>query len=330
MAVTRITNVIVPSIYVPYQIELTKETDGFFTSGIIKDDAQIAAEMKNGGYTINMPFWNDLSGADTVTSDDPAAFITPYNVTASSQIAVVCRRAVSFASADLAGILAGSDPMKVVAQRVNPLWRRNMQTTLLKLVQGVFANSAFAADAKLDISVATGMTAANRLSAEAIIDAKATMGDAADDIKIIAMNSWVYHQLQKMNLIDFIPDARGEVSIPTYMGMRVVVNDGIASGLNGAAVTQTVYLFAPGAIGYGESMPKVPVAEERDEAAGAGEGVEYAYFRRHFCLHPYGFKWVGTPAGNSPTNAELATGTNWTKVFERKNIPMCALTFNRD
>ena len=114
------------------------------------------------------------------------------------------------------------------------------------------------------------------------------------------------------------------------MGLRVVVNDGILSGLNSSAVTQTVYLFAPGAIGYGESMPKVPVAEERDEAAADGEGVEYAYFRRHFVMHPYGFKFVGTPAGKSPTNAELAVGTNWTQVFERKNIPMCALTFNRD
>ena len=330
MAVTRITNVIVPEVYVPYQIELTKETDGFFTSGIITSDSQIAAEMKNGGYTINLPFWNDLSGADSVTSDDPASFITPYNVTSSSQIAVICRRAVSFASADLAGILAGDDPMRVVAQRVNPLWRRNMQTTLLKTVQGVFTNAAFKADALVDISVASGMADTNRLSAEAVIDAKATMGDAADDIKIVAMNSWVYHALQKKNLIDFIPDARGEVNIPTYMGMRVVVNDGIVSGLNGAAVTQTIYLFAPGAIGYGESMPKVPVAEERDEAAGDGEGVEYAYFRRHFCMHPYGFKFVGTPAGSSPTNTELATGTNWTQVFERKNIPMAALTFNRD
>ena len=330
MAITRITNVIVPQIYVPYQIQLTKETDGFFTSGIVQEDGQINAEMKNGGYTINLPFWNDLSGTDTVTSDDPASFITPGNVTSNSQIAVICRRAVAFGSADLAGILAGDDPQKVVAQRINPLWRRNMQGTLLKTVQGVFANAAFKAAALKDISVSTGMAVANRLSAEAIIDAKATMGDAADDIKVIAMNSWTYHELQKKNLIDFIPDAVGAVNIPTYMGLRVVVNDGIVSGLNGTAVTQTVYLFAPGAIGYGESMPKVPVAEERDEAAADGEGVEYAYFRRHFVMHPYGFKFVGTPAGKSPTNAELATGANWTQVFSRKNIPMCALTFNRD
>lgn len=328
MAVTQISNVIVPSIYVPYQISLTKETDAFYQSGIVVEDSMINSKMTEGGYTINMPFWNDLSAADSVTSDNPASFITPNNVSASSQIAVICRRAVAFGSADLAGILAGDDPMKVVAQRINPLWRRRMQTALLSEVQGVFANTAFKAAALKDISIATGITSANQLSAEAIIDAKATMGDAADDLKVIAMNSWVYHKLQKMNLITFIPNSRGEIDIPTYMGLRVVVNDGITSGLNGAAVTQTIYLFAPGAIGYGESMPKVPVAEERDEAAADGEGVEYVYFRRHFCLHPYGFKFVGTPAGKSPTNAELATGTNWTMVFERKQIPMAALTFN--
>lgn len=329
MAVTRISNVVVPEIYYPYQVELTKETDAFFTSGIVKEDGRISDEMGKGGYVINMPFWHDLAGEDTVTSDDPTSSIVPHNVTAERQIAVVCRRAVAFASADLAGILAGDDPMKVVATRIAPLWRRRMQTALLSTVQGVFGSTTFKNKALVDISTDTTPAEANYLSAEAIIDAKATMGDAADDIKVIAMDSWVYHKLQKMNLIEYIPDARGEVNIPTYMGMRVVVNDGILPGTSGTNTTHTVYLFAPGAIGYGESMPKVPVAEERDEAAGDGEGIEYAYFRRHFVLHPYGFKFTGSPAGKSPTNVELATGTNWTAVFERKNIPIAALTFNQ-
>jgi len=46
--------------------------------------------------------------------------------------------------------------------------------------------------------------------------------------------------------------------------------------------------------------------------------------RRRFVLHPRGVKWVGSPAGSSATNAELATGTNWVRVYEPKNVRIVA------
>ena len=33
-------------------------------------------------------------------------------------------------------------------------------------------------------------------------------------------------------------------------------------------------------------------------------------------IHVNGTKWVGTPAGQSAANAELATNTNWNLVFQ--------------
>ena len=51
--------------------------------------------------------------------------------------------------------------------------------------------------------------------------------------------------------------------------------------------------------------------------------------RRRFILHPRGVKFTSASvAGDSPTNAELATGTNWTRVFENKNVRVVAVTHN--
>lgn len=328
MAVSQIVDAIEPSIFLPYLIEKTKELSAFWQAGIIKDDQVLNAKMGEGGRTIEFPFWHDLTGTDSVTSDDPNSSIVPHKVDSDEQIATKCFRAVSYAGADLVAAVAGDDPMRVVAERIAPNWNRNMQNTLLNTMNGVFASSAMAADSLIDISDGTTATALTRINADAIIDARGTMGDAADEIKVIAMHSKVYFQLQKNNLIEFVEDSVAKVMIPTYMGMRVVPSDALPKGTNGALDTYTCYLFAPGAIGYGEGLAKNPVAVDRDELAADGEGVEYFISRRHFVVHPYGFKYSGTPAGKSPSNAELADGADWSRVFERKNVPMAALIVN--
>lgn len=326
-AYTQLADIIEPTSFFKYLVELTVENAWFFQSGIVTPDQAIANKMKAGGNLVHLPFWNDLDGDDTITSDDPTSAIETGKVDAAEQIATILRRAKSFSATDLAGDVAGDDPMRVVAARIAPFWIRRYQQALLNTLAGVFANATFKAAAVNDISVAkAGATAANCLSSEAIIDACATMGDMADEIKAMACHSGVYTILQKANLIDFVEDSDAKVRIPFYQGKRMLVSDVMPyDSVNEVA---SVYFFAPGCLGYGETMPKVPVATDRDELAADGGGVEYFVSRRNFIMHPYGFKWVGTPAGASPTNAELAVGTNWTKVWDRKNIPLAGLKFN--
>lgn len=336
MALTQITDVVIPKIYHKYQVELTKETDAFFTSGIVAEDAMIQAKLGQGGKTIVMPQWNDLdttdsAGADTVTSDDNTSDISTYKVGSGEQIAVVLRRAVAFSSADIAADIAGSDPMLVVANRMTKYWQMRFQSALINTLTGVFANSAFKALAlKSIVSDASTVPATAYFNFSDIVATKATMGDAMDDLKVIAVNTNLYAAMLKADDISFIPDSDNAAMIPTYFGMRVVVSDKIPNGttISNTHPYTTAYLFTPGAIGYGEEMPRTPIAVDRDELAGDGAGIEYAVFRRNFVLHPKGFKFVATPGGDSPTNTELATGTSWTRVWERKNIGMAAFQCN--
>jgi hypothetical protein len=52
--------------------------------------------------------------------------------------------------------------------------------------------------------------------------------------------------------------------------------------------------------------------------------------RRRYILHPRGVKFTSASvAGDSPTNAELETGSNWTRVFENKNVRIVASSITR-
>ncbi len=329
MALTQISDVIVPDVFQTYLVARTREQSAFFRSGVVREDAVLADRLRQGGHAVTMPFWADLDGDDAVASDDPDTNITPYKVGGDEQTAVVLRRAVSFAAADLAGAVAGDDPMRMVADRIAPYWTRRLQAALIKMVDGVFKQTDMASDAVLDISTDTTPGATNRLSAGAVIEARGTLGDAADDIAVMVVHSKVYQQIQKNDLIDYVPESQGLGTIPTYMGMRLIQSDLLPTGTNGSETTYSSWLFGRGAIVYGEGAPRVPVAIDRDELGGNGEGIEYFVSRRHVCLHPLGMSYVGDlSTGISPANSALATGANWGRVFSRKQVPLAALITN--
>ena len=82
-------------------------------------------------------------------------------------------------------------------------------------------------------------------------------------------------------------------------------------------------MFARGVIGRGEGTPVsfVPVETDRDSLGSK----DVLIHRRAFVMHPYGIKWKGSPTAETPSDAELQTGTNWERVYEEKNIGIVAI-----
>lgn len=327
MAVTRLTDVIVPSVFFTYMAKDTMDKTAIFNSGAVRQDANMAAKLAGGGTTFTVPFWNDLATTEAnIGSDDPAVNATPDKVTAAQMRAIRQFRTYGWSDADLVAELAGSDPMVRIANRVSYYWQRQFQTYLVNTLKGVFADNVAndAGDMVKDITALSGADA--MVSAEAILDAIQTLGDARDQINLIVMHSVIYTNLAKQNLIDFIPNSDGRVRFPTYLGYMVVVDDGVQKDVSGSDLFYWTYLLGNGAIGFAESPPDVPVETIRIPAAGNGAGVEQLWTRRQFALHPYGFDWRGTPAGLFPINTELAAATSWDRKYaERKQIPIAAL-----
>ena len=219
---TKITDVIVPEIFNAYVVEKTAEKSKIIQSGIAVPNAKLNALVTQGGLTMNMPYWQDLSGEDEVLRDDTA--LTPGKISAEKDIAALLIRGRAWGANDLAGALAGDDPMKAIGDRVADYWARREQKTLLSVLKGVFA-SAEMADHVLDNStVATG------IDAKMVLDGKQLLGDAADQLTAMVMHSATFTTLQKQNLIAYVSTegpSGSSIQIPTYLGYRVVTDDGM-------------------------------------------------------------------------------------------------------
>ena len=66
MAVTKLSDVIVPEVWVPYVQQQTTERSALVQSGIITSSPELDELVTGGGKIINMPFFNDLTGDDQV------------------------------------------------------------------------------------------------------------------------------------------------------------------------------------------------------------------------------------------------------------------------
>jgi len=336
MAVTRLTDAIVPSVFVPYMLKETAIKSAIFQAGIFRQDAMLANFLQGGGQTVNVPFWKDLGDASTanISSDDPAVNAVPDKITTGQDIAIRQNRNKAWSDADLVSELAGDDPMTRIGSRVTAWWMREFQRVLVSTLRGVVANNVASNGGDMVVNISTDVAgapaAAQCISAAAILDAAQTMGDASDNLDTIIMHSIIYTSLAKQNLIDFIPDARGEVRFPSYLGYRIVKDDGtpVVTGTN--RPSYHTYLLGKDALGFAEVPPDVPVETFRHPEQGNGGGVEELWTRRQFVMHPYGIKWTSTAmAGKSPTDVELRDATNWTRVYpERKQVNIAVLITN--
>ncbi|MEI9979377.1 MAG: major capsid protein [Edaphobacter sp.] len=329
MSVTQIADVIVPQEFTTYQIENSVVTTALFQSGVLVKNGVIADQLQAGAQSFNVPFWKDLGEAEAdITSDDPAVLSTPQKYSAGKQVVRKSFLHQSWSDMSLASELSGDDPLKALQGRVLAYWDRQWERRLIASLLGVMASNVAnnAADMVNDISGASG-TAAD-FSAEAVIDAAATLGDHLDDVKAIAMHSDVYTEALKGDLIEFIPQSQG-LPIRTFRGLGVIIDD----NLTPATGVYTTILMGNGAVGFGVSEPRIGYGSEifRVPDAGKGGGQTVLHSRMNVGIHPVGFAWSdgsggAAIAGDSPTLAELAAAAHWSRVAtSRKSIPLAFL-----
>jgi hypothetical protein len=335
MAIVRLSDAIEPSVFSGYMTKDTMQKSALWGTGIFREDGDLANKLAGGGRTFNVPFWKDLDDAEPdAASDDPDSHAVPGKLSAATDIA---RRIIwtrGWSTARLVAELAGSDPMRRIQERVNAYWARRFDDACIAVARGVFADNITndAGDMVYDISSdsASAITAAERISAEAVMDTAQTMGDAQEALSTLVMHSVVANRLRKNDLIDFVPDSEGKMTIPTYLGKRVLVSDKVPAIAGTNRIRYWTFLFGPNAFGWAESPVAKPVEVENVPSAGDGMGTEILWTRRQFAIHPYGIKWTDTSVGGEfPTMSELRLGANWDRVYpERKQIPIALLITN--
>jgi hypothetical protein len=316
-------------VFAPYALERTTTLSEVIQSGIVAGDSEFDRLASGPGKTVNMPYWKDLTGSSEVLSDSGS--LTLDKITTGQDIAAVNNRGKAWGSNILAKLLAGDDPMRQIADLVGGFWARDLQTTLLKILDGLFDNSAGVLRTTHRVNiysdvVAGSITDAMRLLGDTFVDATVKLGDAGQKLVAVAMHSDVEGLLRKRDLIDYVPDSEGKPVLRSFQGRRLVIDDNCPKVAGTNSPAYTTYLFGPGAFGLGNG------AMDANEAVETGRDIlasdDMLVNRKRFILHPRGVKWTGTPSGASPTDAEFATAGNWTKVYSDKNIRIVAVRHN--
>lgn len=341
MADTRISDLWTPDIWIRGINEKINTFPSLISSPIVRRTPEFDALAAGGGITVNVPYFRDITGqvdAPQVEATQPTRQI----IGSGKQIAPILNRETANSVTALAAAVSGAEPVEEITGQLATRRQKQRQTTMINILRGIFgfSNAPGGAGslqaARNDIFSETGANPAanNVISAFPVIDALGLLGELADTTLGggILMHPIVRAALIKQDQISFqhyslqsgavlaqgaAPSTSGFVE--TYKGYRVFVSNQLVRAGNVSGFVFDTYIFAPGVFAWGEKpqvggmafQPVIDVASLNYWAA-AQTNVEEIYDRTRFLLHPNGLKWGGTPGGQSASNAELATATNWT------------------
>ncbi len=318
-----LSDLIEPANWARYQLEENVEKLDIWQAGLLGTDPTIAASVmgQSTGRVLDIPIYDDLeSAASEPVNDDPEDEIEADNVTTKTAITVREFRAKAFANMDINQVITMDDPLAMIQSRIGNWWQRAHKRTLLAILKGIFADNV--ANDSSDLTVDTNTTIVD----EDIINAAFKQGDRFSDFVGMWMHSTPYKKLVKDDLIDFRPSSEGKMMIPYYLGLRVVVDDGVPVN----TTEYTTYLFKQGAVHYQEMPVMVrggPVVLWENPSAGHGSGMTKLITRRNFVMHPKGWTFATTSFANPfPADSELDDAATWNRIVDSvKNVGVVQL-----
>lgn len=308
MALTSYEDLVIQSkVLADYVDDLLPTKSALLNSSIIETNTALQKLASSGAYAIEMPVWGNLEGeADDTGKGFDGNKLEPTNITASSEVATRLLRAKAFGNVDFTDIMSNQNIMDKIANKIAGFWVNELQKTLLQLLKGVFG--ALGQTHTLDKSTAV-------IKPDDFIEAVSLLGDAGHRVSAIAMHSATFYKLISLQLIQYETTANKTISLPTFLGKQVIVDDALVD--NGGVFC--TYLFGSGVISYANI--EVPHAIEfQREALGGSQTVTS---RRGFIMHPKGVSFL-KPAPLVKT-ADLANAANWQKARSDKEIALLCL-----
>lgn len=286
-----------------------------------------------------IPLFGNLDG--TPLNYDGVTDITATSTVTYEQGVVVVGRAKAWIERDFSeDITGGVNFMDNVAQQVAQYWEEVDQDTLLSILSGIFAmtgtkNLEFVNKHTFDITDKEGNDGqGNPLNAVGPATLNTAMQQACGQNKgkfaIVIMHSAVATNLENLKLFKYMQytDADGitrDLTIGTWNGRVVLIDDSMpseeveAAGEVPAYTKYTTYALGEGAFSYEDIGAKVPYEMARDAKTNGGQDTLYSRQRKVFA--PTGISYEkSSQATLSPTNVELANGTNWTLVNDGNSV----------
>lgn len=326
----------VPAVWVKNMQERQATFPGLFNSGIVTRTPELDAIATGPGTAVNIPFYKDITDqADEIQVENTAP-TTDNGQPSGLMIATPLNRVTKNSAGALAAQVSGASP-DPVGQIISAMTNRRLkqrQITMINALRGAFGSGAPNSAAPLSANRYGGTTAeifsetgaappaGQCISPTVWINTIALLGELRDELNnggAFWCHPNIQAALEVLDALNFkwgIPSQLGPVN--TYRGVPIYTSQSLVRAGTTSGFVYDSYLLAPGVIGYGEKAQQGDVINVASLSyfADKDKNNGLLYDRTRFILQLNGMKWVGTPAGQSATNAELATVGNWNLVFQ--------------
>lgn len=260
-------------------------------------------------------------------------------------------------------VTGGVDFMANVRNQINRYWNDNDQGVILAILEGVFgmsntgtgtiktANADFVSKHTYDITSAgaAATTAEMCVGASTLNSAiQKACGDNKQKFSLVICHSTVATNLENIKLLAYLKytDADGverDLAMGSWNGRLVIIDDSMPvenvpaveaaenTTAQEAYTKYTTYVLGEGAIGFEPLGAKVPYEMVRDAKLHGGEDTLIS--RKRNAVSVAGISYLkAQQASNSPTNAEMKNGKNWSlvsngdgKTISDKAIPIARI-----
>jgi len=153
-----------------------------------------------------------------------------------------------------------------------------------------------------------------------VIDTFALLGELQNDLLGGAMfcHPNLRAALLKQDENNFERKSQGAFTVERYKGVPLYVSNLLVRAGTTSGFVYDTYFLAAGIVAQGEKpqMGDVIDVASLQFDTEKGKNNQVIYDRTRFLMHLSGMKWVGNPAGQSATNAELQTAENWQLVYQ--------------
>lgn len=279
------------------------------------------------GYFQKIPKWNPYAGDGTqITS---GGTLTPDAMTDYVDQAVYVEREFAIGQEQWLKWIAGKDATSEFARQLAIILAKHSQRISLKVATGVMATA-------LASTNSTGNTyIGSTISPQAVLGGKFLLGDNSGKLTDAIMHSKVYADALTDKIINW-DKAQADSLNTGDTGAMIGMNPHMDDSLTATASVYPTYLGTQGSMIYlyrerqasdnsnanrmtiNAGNIIVELEKYRDSLVSGGKDVVIVRYSAAF--HVPGVAW--SSATTNPTDAQLATGSNWTKKAETKNIPL--------
>lgn len=348
---TKVADLWVPEVLKQGMDEPVVERGAFMDSGVVVTDPLVTAAASGPGSSIQIPFIVEPNHDDQLQQEDTAPEMR--KIGSGLQVAAILNRVSTLGGTALtsatSGLNNGGDLISTLIAQIQGLRKRQRNRIVFNSLKGLFhtastpsANTGAFKALRLDNFSETGASpsAGNLIDSEMLLDAITLAGENASAFTggAIVMHSVIANALQKQDQIDVIRNSQGQIVLSQWKGLTVVTSDLLVRAGTTSGYVYSTFICGLDSIAMGDKPqvvgavgdPVIDVAS-LNYVADVNKNNISIYDRTRAIIHPQGAKWTGTPGDTvaGPTNAELATYSNWALgANDAKNVRIVCVRSN--